>query len=210
MMDVRGSSVPVYDSERGKWVLPGLEGILHHALQPLCALTTGDTIRLSYAGQTFELDVVQLEPCPAVSLIDTDIQVEISPSKEDVESMEREKLQQVAAAEAEAQRVQEAAMRVEAASSRLVQEPPEGAEGVVTFAIKMPDGERFIRRLLRSQHLQVLFDAIDARGASGPYALVAPFPRRVFNHAVSPLHSNNRPRTPSALSHGYPPHSRDP
>ncbi len=75
MSSVRGSAVPVFDSERGKWVLPGLEGVLHQALQPLCALTLGDTVRVEHAGGVFELDVVQLEPAQQVSLIDTDIQV---------------------------------------------------------------------------------------------------------------------------------------
>ena len=36
MAALQGPSVPVYDSERGKWVLPGVEGVLHAALQPLC------------------------------------------------------------------------------------------------------------------------------------------------------------------------------
>jgi hypothetical protein len=75
MSAVRGSAVPVYDSERGKWVLPGLEGVLHEALQPLCALTLGDTVRVEHTAGVFELDVVQLEPAHQVSLIDTDIQV---------------------------------------------------------------------------------------------------------------------------------------
>lgn len=75
MSKVGGPSVPVYDPMRGKWVLPGLEGILHTALQPLCCLTLGDTVRVPHGDGSFELDVVQLEPNPAVSLIDTDIQV---------------------------------------------------------------------------------------------------------------------------------------
>jgi hypothetical protein len=136
MMDVRGSSVPVYDSARGKWVLPGLEGILHQSLQPLCALTTGDTVRVTHAGSSFDLDVVQLEPACQVSLIDTDIQVEINPSKEEVDQMEREKQEQEAAALVKAAKDEEAALRAQNASSRLVEEPPEGAEGVVTFAVR--------------------------------------------------------------------------
>lgn len=136
MMDVRGSSVPVYDSARGKWVLPGLEGILHQALQPLCALTTGDTVRVSHAGSSFDLDVVQLEPASQVSLIDTDIQVEINPSKEEVDQMEKEKHEEAAAALAKAAKDEEATLRAQNASSRLVEEPPEGADGVVTFAVR--------------------------------------------------------------------------
>eukprot|EP00284_Hemiselmis_tepida_P007256 CAMPEP_0174922796 /NCGR_PEP_ID=MMETSP1355-20121228/6140_1 /TAXON_ID=464990 /ORGANISM="Hemiselmis tepida, Strain CCMP443" /LENGTH=409 /DNA_ID=CAMNT_0016168423 /DNA_START=18 /DNA_END=1243 /DNA_ORIENTATION=+ len=187
MGSVRGSSVPVYDPVRGKWVLPGLEGVLHAALQPLCALTLGDTVRVEHGGSAFDLDVVQLEPAHAVSLIDTDIQVEIAASRE-----EQEQLQERERAEAEAtarrqRREEEAGARALQAAARLAEEPPEGAEGAVAIAVRLPDGRRFTRRVLRTSSVGELFDFIDAGGVAGgePYQLVAAYPRRVFDQSAA-------------------------
>lgn len=72
------------------------------------------------------------------------------------------------------------------AASRLVEEPPEGTEGAVMFAVRLPDGRRVTRRLLRHHPLQVLFDFLDADSgiSAGEYQLVASFPRRVFAREV--------------------------
>mmetsp|Transcript_15121 Transcript_15121/g.37869 ORF Transcript_15121/g.37869 Transcript_15121/m.37869 type:complete len:418 (+) Transcript_15121:218-1471(+) len=187
MGSVRGSSVPVYDSARGKWVLPGLEGVLHSTLQPLCALTLGDSVRVEHGGGHFDLDVVQLEPAHAVSLIDTDIQVEITASREELEQMQEQERARAEAEERRRRREEEATQRTRDAASRLGEEPPEGAEGAVAIAIRLPDGQRFTRRVLRTSPVQELFDAIDAKGLTGAeaYHLVASYPRRVFDQSAA-------------------------
>mmetsp|Transcript_21706 Transcript_21706/g.50363 ORF Transcript_21706/g.50363 Transcript_21706/m.50363 type:complete len:418 (+) Transcript_21706:224-1477(+) len=187
MGNVRGSSVPVYDSARGKWVLPGLEGILHSTLQPLCALTLGDTVQVEHDGSVFDLDVVQLEPAQAVSLIDTDIQVELTASREELAQMEEQEKARAEASHRRQRKEEEASARTREAAARLTEEPPEGAEGAVAIAIRLPDGQRFMRRVLRTSPVQELFDAIDAKGLAGGelYQLVASYPRRVFDQSAA-------------------------
>mmetsp|Transcript_30714 Transcript_30714/g.60045 ORF Transcript_30714/g.60045 Transcript_30714/m.60045 type:complete len:418 (-) Transcript_30714:288-1541(-) len=187
MGSVRGSSVPVYDPVRGKWVLPGLEGILHSTLQPLCALTLGDTVQVTHGNAVFDLDVVQLEPSQAVSLIDTDIQVELTASKEELDHLQAQQQAEADAVQRRAAREEQAAARTQNAAARLTDEPEAGAEGVVAIAIRLPDGQRFTRRVLRTSPVQELFDVIDAQGLAGleVYQLVASYPRRVLDQAAA-------------------------
>ena len=50
--------------------------------------------------------------------------------------------------------------------------------------VRFPDGTRHTRRFLLDQPLQLLFDFVDSRGASGllpgEYSLVTQYPRRVY------------------------------
>jgi len=189
-----GGTRPVFDSVRGKWVLPGLEGVLHAALQPLCCLTLGDALVVRHAGEEHVMEVVALQPADAVSLIDTDLQVDLSPSLQEQVRLEAEQ-HAAAAAEVHAQQAQaeaaaaavEVAERAAAAAHRLPLEPPlEGAEGkVVTVAVRLLSGGRVQRRFLANAPLQQIFDFLDGGGhvTSDSYALCSAFPRRVFTSA---------------------------
>ena len=241
VMRMGGSAVPVYDSERGKWVLPGLEGVLHSALQPLCCLSVGDLVAVPHGGEIYDMTVLQIEPAApanAVGLIDTDIQVEIAPSKVEEEALRRNELEQErkeahqqlladkASRTARAVQVCELAVnararepvqcdpcpfllrladwlfharddgtrpqeRQEAARARLREEPAADQEGVITLAIRLPDGQRMLRRTFRTAPLQELFDYLDAQALvhSCQYTLCTTFPRRVMTReeAEAPL-----------------------
>eukprot|EP00277_Geminigera_cryophila_P012386 CAMPEP_0179446482 /NCGR_PEP_ID=MMETSP0799-20121207/29905_1 /TAXON_ID=46947 /ORGANISM="Geminigera cryophila, Strain CCMP2564" /LENGTH=426 /DNA_ID=CAMNT_0021235523 /DNA_START=135 /DNA_END=1415 /DNA_ORIENTATION=+ len=192
-----GSSIPTYDAVRGKWVLPGLEGVLHEALQPLCCLSVGDLVAVPHGGHSYDMIVLQVEPAEpslAVTLIDTDIQVEIAPSKTEEDALQQHELQQTRQREeeeAEETRRSEALFlttriiedRRSVARSRLTAEPAADSEGVIAFALRLPDGQRLVRRILKTAKLQHLLDFLDADSLvnSAHYILCTTFPRRVLS-----------------------------
>ena len=112
---------------------------------------------------------------------------------------------ELAVAEAQALEAEaEAARRLALRESKAAALPPEPLEclarvdsGVVeritdrvlTFVFRFPDGTRHTRRFLASQPMQLLFDFVDSKGASGKlpgeYRLVTQFPRRVFEASAS-------------------------
>eukprot|EP00921_Rhytidocystis_pertsovi_P016310 GHVQ01025781.1.p2 GENE.GHVQ01025781.1~~GHVQ01025781.1.p2 ORF type:complete len:301 (-),score=39.57 GHVQ01025781.1:1196-2098(-) len=50
--------------------------ILENALRNYATLTVGDNVVIHYLDKTYEIEVVELKPAPAVSIIETDIQVD--------------------------------------------------------------------------------------------------------------------------------------
>jgi len=181
-----------------------LEAVLHR----YATLTVGDVVSVDVADKTHELRVLELQPESAVSVIETDLEVDIAPSVENEEA--------VAAAEAEeakrwaeAQRVAEEEARRKAEATRLVAEeearraaaeaererwrvakastlPPEPAAAepnLVTVMVRMPDGSRCSRRYQKADPLQLLYDAVEAHTGLEPgrYQLVRTLPREVFS-----------------------------
>lgn len=59
--------------------------VLEHALCLFAALTTGDNIVIQHNQRNYEIEIVECRPAPAVSIIETDIQVDFAPPKDYVE-----------------------------------------------------------------------------------------------------------------------------
>mmetsp|Transcript_6080 Transcript_6080/g.11625 ORF Transcript_6080/g.11625 Transcript_6080/m.11625 type:complete len:231 (+) Transcript_6080:309-1001(+) len=183
-----------------------VRAVLERELHTRSSLTVGDVLDIDFCGTLYRLRVLELQPQPQVSVIDTDMEVEVAPS---VEYEEEAAVKAAAAARQEAElaehtRVQEERARLEQEetaralanaeavhrqrlhkAAHLPPEPPAGAEGVVSCAVRMPDGARLVRRVLLGESLRVLFDFVDAKGTADlqSYSLATAFPRRVFTLA---------------------------
>eukprot|EP00854_Cymbomonas_tetramitiformis_P016200 gene16200-19225_t len=144
------------------------------------ALTVGDPLMVTHDGQTYEVRVKELHPETQVSVIETDVEVDLATS------VEAEEYQR-AAAEEERRRVEEAERALQlareaevAAAARaadvarwrqqkaatLPAEPPQEAPGVVSCAVRLPEGRRVVRRMLPGDLLQDK-DAYHGKGGAG-------------------------------------------
>lgn len=162
-------------------------------------------------GSAHELRVVSLMPEPAVSVIDTDLEVDIAPSVEAEAAQAAElarkareaELAQHAEAERQRREAEETASRAalleaaaearEAAVRALAPEPDDG-EGVVTVMVKLPTGGRATRRFERAEPLEHIFQFVDtlelgeaAALAAHGYRLASQFPRRVWERPPSAM-----------------------
>lgn len=59
--------------------------VLENALRHFATLTVGETIAIHYNTQLFEIEILELKPGDAVSIIETDINVDFAPPKDYVE-----------------------------------------------------------------------------------------------------------------------------
>ncbi|CAL4894255.1 unnamed protein product [Urochloa decumbens] len=55
------------------------KAVLEKTLRAFACLTTGDTIMVSYNGRSYYIDVVETRPAAAVSIIETDCEVDFAP-----------------------------------------------------------------------------------------------------------------------------------
>ena len=199
-------------SELSEPLAEGLQAVLERNLHNCTALTVGDVITVQHNGKEYDLTVQHLEPDSKVSLVDTEMELEIAPSREYEAAMAAKAAEEVRiAAEEEARRAAERAERaaVEAASAIAAQtaadaaaaraakgeqargqlaavgEPGAGeTEGVVSCAVRLPDGSRLTRRLRTSDHTALLFDLVDGADCDDPltaeaYQLTTRYPRVV-------------------------------
>jgi len=56
--------------------------VLERQLRTYSALTKGDTLMLTYAKKNYYLDVLECKPADAVSIIETDVEVDFAPPKD--------------------------------------------------------------------------------------------------------------------------------
>ena len=144
----------------------------------------------------YELKIVALEPDEFVSLIDTDLSVEVLPSVQAEEAeaaearaqaerqrkldeaIEAKRQQEAAAAESQAEAERAAAAAATAALERRVErrlraaaalpaEPDASDMDAISVAVRCPDGTRVQRRFLRSAPLAALFGAVEASAYDG-------------------------------------------
>ena len=144
----------------------------------------------------YELKIVALEPDEYVSLIDTDLSVEVLPSVQAEEAaaaearaqaerqrkldeaIEAKRQQEAAAAESQADAERAAAAAAAAAVERRVErrlraaaalpaEPDASDMDAISVAVRCPDGTRVQRRFLRSAPLAALFGAVEASAYDG-------------------------------------------
>eukprot|EP00922_Rhytidocystis_sp_ex-Travisia-forbesii_P052000 GHVS01077180.1.p1 GENE.GHVS01077180.1~~GHVS01077180.1.p1 ORF type:complete len:325 (+),score=30.90 GHVS01077180.1:383-1357(+) len=59
--------------------------VLENAFRNYATLTVGDNVVIQYLDKSYEIEVVELKPAPAVSIIETDIQVDFQAPKDFVE-----------------------------------------------------------------------------------------------------------------------------
>jgi ubiquitin fusion degradation protein 1 len=170
-----------------------LQKVLERTLQSHATLTEGDWLPVRHEGRAYELVIRTLEPEAAISLLNTDLEVVMLPS----EHAEAERLAEEAAQRAREARERrktelEEAKRQEAArkASMLLEEPPEGTEGVVKMIIRLPSGASTVRRMLKSGAFRNVLDWVEsdwegARAEAGRYKLVQSWPghRREFGVA---------------------------
>jgi len=181
-----------------------IKAALEQELETYGTLSEGDVILVKSIedGSEHEVRVVSLMPEAAVSIIDTDLEVDIAPSveaeaaqradeerrrreREEAARMEAERAAREAVAEEDAERRrQEAAARRELAVAQLEPEPAESPT-TVSIMIKLPSGARRMRRFDRASSTARLFAFVDTLDlgvddlADASYTLSSQFPRRV-------------------------------
>lgn len=159
-----------------------LKHVLEETLRGHTALTEGDWLPIRHNGVTYELVVRELLPETEVSLIDTELSVDVMPSEQteaDIhEAAERERL------ETEKQRAEEKRekARLEVArrkAAALGVEPANGPD-VVQMLVRLPEGARMQRRFLTSEVLQRVLDWVEseplAMAEEGHYRLLQKWP----------------------------------
>lgn len=141
-----------------------LEHVLLETLRGHTALTQGDWLPIRHQGQTYELMVRELEPETELSLIDTDLTVEILPSEQteaelraEEERLQREEAKRQAALDKEEQRLQRCRLKAQ----QLQPEPDAGA-AVCSLLVRLPSGGRLQRRFQRSWLLQEVLTWIES------------------------------------------------
>mmetsp|Transcript_27488 Transcript_27488/g.73988 ORF Transcript_27488/g.73988 Transcript_27488/m.73988 type:complete len:453 (+) Transcript_27488:46-1404(+) len=185
--------------------LGDIKTALEMELETHATLSEGDTVVVKSLedGSAHELRVISLLPEPAVSIISTDLEVDIAPSVEaqeahaqEEERLARERQAALRAEEERRRREEEQAaaaeeLRAAAAAAReaaLAALPAESEESAttVTVLIKLPTGERRTRRFERAQPAHALFAFVDSLDLGGDghlhasYRLASQFPRRVL------------------------------
>ena len=137
--------------------------ILERTMMGRSAATVGDEIEVTVRDATYDLRVVRVEPDDghgAVSLLETDVEVDLEPSDEYDEFVSRERrrkeeFERAKEALAEREREKEteklrAAERRRALLESIVEEPPSGSS-VVTLRLNLPNGAVKTRRFDRSR-----------------------------------------------------------
>ena len=106
--------------------------------------------------------------------------------EEEREQRELQEEDEAMAAAMELSRREEAERQTRLLARSLPAEPPEGAEGVCALAVRLPDGARLQRRLLRGDTVGLLRRWVAAQRATAPgvpasFAIVMDYPRRRFD-----------------------------
>jgi len=134
----------------------GVKSLLETSLKGHTTLTVGDVLSIEYADKAYDLEVMKLKPDNAVSILNTDIEVDITTSRIAEEKHEAERLlksqQEKAAADA--------SRRLQDAEQNLPDEPPEDTSSSISCLVRMPDGRRCERRVMQTDLVSILFDAI--------------------------------------------------
>jgi len=152
-------------------------------------------------------------PEPAVSVIDTDLEVDIAPSVEaeaaQAAELARKAREAELARQAETERARreaeemaqrtallEAAAAARAAAALALAPEPDEGDGVLTVMVKLPTGDRATRRFERKEPLEHVFHFVDtldlgeaaALGShTDGYRLASQFPRRVWERPSSTM-----------------------
>lgn len=186
-----------------------MRAILEEAFKTHSTLTEGDLLEVEHNGETHDLQVLELQPPSAVSIIDTDLEVDVGPSAETEAAILAEQEAARKAEEEEARIQRELQQQQEEMQRRQREEaerqlrkmeerkqlaktvadslPPEVTEDcgepTTLCMVRLLDGSRCQRRFRLKDPVKLLFDFVDSQESSpwpGTYALVTRLPRRVF------------------------------
>eukprot|EP00930_Biecheleria_cincta_P086117 TRINITY_DN75485_c0_g1_i1.p1 TRINITY_DN75485_c0_g1~~TRINITY_DN75485_c0_g1_i1.p1 ORF type:complete len:673 (-),score=148.26 TRINITY_DN75485_c0_g1_i1:258-2276(-) len=165
-----------------KTISMDLEHVLLETLRGHTALTQGDWLPIRHQGQTYELMVRELEPETELTLIDTDLTVEVLPSEQteaDLRAEEERQAREEAAAR-EAERQEELRLeRCRLRASQLQPEPEPGPD-VVQLLVRLPAGGRLSRRFSRTETLEQVLVWVesepDALVQAGEFRVVQKWP----------------------------------
>ncbi|CAM9750349.1 unnamed protein product [Chrysoparadoxa australica] len=190
-----------------------IRAMLEHNLRHHATLTLGDTVQVWHRGKEFDLEVVDLKPEQQVSLIDTDMELELDLPMDTQDEL-HSKLAQDASktirgtavsppqqpkpsgispipqpmGEVDSDSNSDSDIDEGAALTLrdLPEEPAKGSEGVVTLMIRTRQG-RLERSFNTSEQGQALYNWVEACGAAvrGGFCLVVPYPRKVVSPEVS-------------------------
>jgi len=150
-----------------------IKSVLLRTLRDTLTLSQGDWIPIRHDGQTFELVARQLQPEPALCVLNTDVEVELLPS-EAVQAEERR-------VQAQKERMEARRMSIKQAAEAIPSEP--GTGGVV-LRVRLPDGRSPSRAFpkdcafgavlnwVRAELPEEVPEAVDLEGARGEFALV--------------------------------------
>ena len=175
--------------------VPELKAMLEMNLHNHATLSVGDLLQVWFRGKCFDLRVVELEPDPAVTVIDTDLTVDVDVPEEQPPPPESAPSaasgaaasKQVspprtlggstlggsssgstssAAAPAAAPPSDEEERRRAGALAALAPEPADGDADVVSLLIRKPDGSMVARRFGKAQPFADVFAFVDATSPS--------------------------------------------
>ncbi|KAH1244055.1 Ubiquitin fusion degradation protein 1 [Glycine max] len=76
----RGTFVKLQPQTKDFFDISNPKGILETTLRKFSCLTTGDTIMVTYNNKKYYLDVIETKPANAISIIETDCEVDFAPS----------------------------------------------------------------------------------------------------------------------------------
>ncbi|KAG6620076.1 Ubiquitin fusion degradation protein 1 [Phytophthora cinnamomi] len=154
--------------------------MLERSLKAHTTLTEGDVLFVRHGRETFEVLVAELKPERAVNILNTDLEVDITPSEAMAKAKQAEKLREEEAARAVAM-AQENEQWKANKMANLLPEPPVDERLQVKLVLRMSEGQS-TRRFLHSSPLRSVFDFIEALTGEEArhFQLAATYPRRLF------------------------------
>ncbi|KAG7399946.1 Ubiquitin fusion degradation protein UFD1 [Phytophthora boehmeriae] len=155
--------------------------MLERSLKTHTTLTVGDVLFVRHGRETFEVVVKELKPEPAVNILNTDLEVDITPSEAVAQEKEAAKRLEEEAARAVAL-AQEKEQRKADKLAQLAPEPSGDERMQVKVILRMPGGTQATRRFLHSSLLHNVFEFIEALTGddANQFQVAATYPRRVF------------------------------
>jgi len=119
--------------------------VLERALRNFSCLTKGDRIVIAFKDTKYELDVKEVKPGNAVSIIETDVNVDFFEPKDFKESEAKRLAEQARLAEIRAKAEQEA-LKLAQASPALSSASPAGASSSSDYFAKLGSGNKLVTR----------------------------------------------------------------
>jgi hypothetical protein len=176
-----------------------IKSVLERTLHDHTTLTKGDWFPMRHDGVTYEMVVRELKPEDALSVIHTDMEVDVMMSEEaEAEDLAKKSAEERMAREAMAavERATQALQHATEKKAALSAEPPaDDVAGVVRLMVRLPDGSKQERRFLHSAKLRLLFDFVESITTStsastttalcpqGSFRFRQQYPRRLLTEA---------------------------
>ncbi|POM80265.1 Ubiquitin fusion degradation protein UFD1 domain containing hypothetical protein [Phytophthora palmivora] len=159
--------------------------MLERSLKTHTTLTEGDVLFVRHGRETFEVLVAELKPERAISILNTDLEVDMIPCEAVSEAKEADKKLEEEAVRAVALAKEKEQWKADKMAS-LAPEPPAEERLQVKVVLRMPEGQA-MRRFLHLSPLRDVFDFIEALTGEEAqhFQLAATYPRRIFSVDVA-------------------------